>query len=50
MLDDIEIRVLIEINELMKKENFGGYIEIYNVYRYDKIEDINIYLMDMETM
>ncbi len=50
MFDDLEIRVLTEINQLMKKENFGGYIEIYNIYRYSKIEDIKIYIMDMETM
>ena len=50
MLDDLEIKILSEINNLMKKEKFGGYIEVNNVYVYKKIEDIKLYIMDMEAM
>ena len=34
----------------MKKENFGGYTEINHVYVYNKIEDIKLYILDMEAM
>ncbi len=50
MLDDLEIKILSEINHLMKKEKFGGYIEVNHVYAYKKIEDANLYIMDMEAM
>ena len=50
MLDDLEIKILTEINNLMKKEKFGGYIEVNGIYVYNKIEDIKLYIMDMEAM
>ena len=50
MLDDTEIKILQEINNLMKKEKFGGYIEVNHVYVYTKIEDAKLYIMDMEAM
>ncbi len=34
----------------MKKEKFGGYIEVNNVFVYKKIEDVKLYIMDMEAM
>ncbi len=34
----------------MKKEKFGGYIEINHVYVYNKIKDIQLYIIDMEAM
>ena len=50
MLDDLEIKILTEINNLMKKEKFGGYIEVNNIYVYNRIEDIKLYILDMEAM
>ena len=50
MLDDAEIKILTNINNLMKKEKFGGYIEVNNIYIYNKIEDIRLFIMDMEAM
>ena len=50
MLDDSEIKILTEINGLMKREKFGGYIEVNQVYIYNKIEDIKLYILDMEAM
>ncbi len=34
----------------MKKEKFGGYIEINHVYVYKKIENLKLYIIDMEAM
>ncbi len=50
MLDDLEIKIHIEIKNLMKKERFGGYIEVNNIYVYNKIKDIKLYIMEMEAM
>ena len=50
MLHDLEIKILTEINNLMKKEKFGGYIEVNRIYVYNKIEDIKLYIMDMDAM
>ena len=50
MLDDSEIKILTEINKLMKDEKFAGYIEINQVSVYKKIEDIKLYILDMEAM
>ena len=50
MLNDEEIKILMEINNLMKKEKFGGYIEVNNVYVYNKIEDLKLFILDMEAM